>query len=337
MTMPKHDSVYRFKNVASTSGRCLSVSGTGVANGRNVILKTRNTSDNAQKWRVMYAGVYGNKKLYWINAELGGRTEPYALDRFMGSPKDNADIYKSNDITASAADQLIYFTEDSNGYVSIRLYANGYALTAASDSNGSSSVSQLTDAGNCYWKSYSSSNNNQKWEVEIVSTGSNPVFNAMATNFPTNAYYNHTYNTSYPNAVGECVWYCKGRFYEENDIPNVSTGYAKDWLNGNPASGCSKAIGKNVDLVPNSVAVFCNQGDSGHVVFIESVDTASKIVTWSDCNGSTAGSTFEYSNGQIEARGVSTLTNATDAIRRTNTIDEFRNKFKGLSGIIYKT
>lgn len=331
--MPNHDGVYRFKNVASTSGRCLSVSGTGVANGRNVILKTRNTSDNAQKWRVMYAGVYGNKKLYWINAELGGRSKPYALDRFMGTPKNNADIYRSVD--SSAADQLVYFVEDSNGYVTIRLYANGYALTAASDANGSSSVSQLNDDGNCYWTT-STSSNTQKWEVEIVSTGSNPVFNAMATNFPTNAYYNHTYNTSYPNAVGECVWYCKGRFYEENDIPNVSSGNANQWLNNTLPYGCAKAVGKNVTLVPGSVAVFNNQGDYGHVVFIESI-RANGDVVWSDCNGTTAGSTFAYSNGQIEVRGSSTLTNAYDAVRRQHTDSEFRNKFGGLSGIIYKT
>lgn len=332
MTMPKHDGVYRFKNVASTSGRCLSVSGT-IANGRNVILKTRNTSDNAQKWRVMYAGTYGDKELYWINSELGGRSTPYALDRFMGTPKNNADIYKS--VSSSAADQLIYFVEDSNGYVTIRLYANGYALAAASDANGSSSVSQLTDAGNCYWASPTSSNT-QKWEVEVITDGSNPYYSLMATRFPAAAYYNATNNASYPNYVGECPWYCRGRFYEVNGVPNVSSGNANQWLNNTLPSGCAKAVGKNVTLVPGSVAVFNNQGDYGHVVFIESIRTNGDVI-WSDCNGTTAGSTFAYSNGQIEVRGSSTLTNAYDAVRRQHTDSEFRNKFGGLSGIIYKT
>lgn len=331
MTMPKHDGVYRFKNVASTSGRCLSVSGT-IANGRNVILKTRNTSDNAQKWRVMYAGTHGGRDLYWINSELGGRSKPYALDRFMGTPKNNADIYRSVD--SSAADQLVYFVEDSNGYVTIRLYANGYALTAASDANGSSSVSQLTDAGNCYWTT-STSSTTQKWVVETATVGSDPYYTKLATRFPSTAYYNATNNTSYPDYVGECPWYCKGRFFEVNEIPNVSSGDANEWLNNVLPDGCAKAVGKYTPLVPGSVAVFNNQGDHGHVVFIESIRSDGKVV-WSDCNGSTAGSTFAYSNGQIEVRGSSTLTSATDALIREDDEDDFRDKFGDLSGIIYK-
>lgn len=73
------------------------------------MLYTYDANDTAQQWRAMYAGKYGEHTLYWLNCVLGGEKEPYALDRFTGALKNNADVYKS--MNSSVQDQLLYFTE----------------------------------------------------------------------------------------------------------------------------------------------------------------------------------------------------------------------------------
>ena len=340
----KHNGVYRFTNYAyqtNSNGKDIVLNAYGtsnLANGRKVMLYELSTTDNAQKWRAMYAGKNGTDKLYWLNCELGGRGFPYALDRYMGSNlQNNADVYRAVD--SSAADQLVYFREQgSTGRVYIRLYANGYALTAAPNSsgvNGNNAPTSLTQAGNVYWAPYTGSTA-QQWEVTSVSTGADPTTTDRVTEFPVNAFYNSTYNGSYPNYVGECTWYCRGRFYEEHGIANCCSGDAYQWATGALASGVSR---DTTSKTPRSkaVAVFGagNGSTKGHVVFIESV--SSSTVTWSDCNGTNGGNVFNYSNGEIEVRN-SSLTNVRDGYKTTTERDDFANLFgSGLTAIIYKS
>lgn len=268
MAIPiKYNGLYRFRNVkfpGTGSGRVLNAYGTGtLVNGSNVMLYTNDANDTAQQWRAMYAGVdvdNNNCILYWLNCELGGRKDPYALDRFMGSPKNNADVYLS--WKSSAADQLVFFTEKaSTGQVSIRLYEGGYALTAASDANGGNNPSGLTAAGNCYWAPYNPSDTAQLWTVETVSAGSDPSTASRATAFPSNCYYDPVNNKIYPDHVGECTWYCNGRFFEVNNIANVGYGNANDWAYCEPPYNVDRDT-DNLTLRDNSIAVFDNQAVS---------------------------------------------------------------------------
>lgn len=64
-----------------------------------------------KEWRAMYAGKYGEHTLYWLNCLLNEIEGPYALDRFTGTLRNNADVYMAE--TSSAQDQLVYFTEAS--------------------------------------------------------------------------------------------------------------------------------------------------------------------------------------------------------------------------------
>lgn len=340
----KHNGVYRFKNYAyqtnTSSGNTIVLNAYGTSNlasGRNVMLYELSTSDNAQKWRAMYAGKNGNDKLYWLNCELGGRGYPYALDRFMGSNlTNNADVYKAVD--SSAADQIVYFREQgSTGRVFIRLYANGYALTAAPNSsgvNGNNAPTSLTQAGNVYWAPYTGSTA-QQWVVTTVLSGADPTTSNKATEFPADAFYNSANNGSYPTYVGECTWYCRGRFYEEHGIKNCGSGDAYAWASCALPSGVARDT-TNKTPRAQSVAVFGknNVSTAGHVIFIE--DVTSTSVIWSDCNGTTVNSTFKISNGEIEVRN-SSLSNARDGYKTTTDKDEFSTLFgSGLTAIIYK-
>lgn len=343
MAIPiKYNGLYRFRNVkfpGTGAGRVLNAYGTGtLANGRNVMLYTKDTGDTAQQWRAMYAGVDGDndaRTLYWLNCEMGGRKYPYALDRYTASPKNNADVYRSVD--SSAADQLVFFTENgSTGQVRIRLYDGGYALTAASDADGGNNPSSLTAAGNCYWAPYNSSDTAQLWTVETVSAGAAPTTTDRATNFPSFSYYTAANNGSYPMYVGECTWYCRGRFHEIFGIANVGTGHAYQWATCSLPSGVSRDTSSKT-LRKNSVAVFGANSTYayGHVVFIESI--SGENVTYSDANGTTAGSTFSISNGQIEVRS-SQLPSARDGYKITTNATAFRSLFgSGLAAVIYKT
>ena len=339
----KHNGVYRFTNYAyqtNSNGKDIVLNAYGtsnLANGRNVMLYELSTTDNAQKWRAMYAGKNGTDKLYWLNCELGGRGFPYALDRYMGSNlQNNADVYRAVD--SSAADQLVYFQEQGNtGRVFIRLYANGYALTAASNPNGingNNAPSALTSAGNVYWAAYTGATN-QQWVVTTVSSGSDPTTSNRATEFPANAFYNSTNNGSYPNYVGECTWYCRGRFYEEHGIKNCGSGSAYAWATCTLPSGVARDTTTKTPRA-HSVAVFGQNNVStlGHVIFIEEVTNSSVI--WSDCNGTTVNNTFNISNGEIEVRN-SSLANARDGYKVTTSKDDFSTLFgSGLTAIIYK-
>lgn len=252
----------------------------------------------------------------------------------MGSPKNNADVYLSKD---SAADQLLYFSEKNNtGQIWIRLYDGGYALTAASDANGGNSPSTLTAKGNCYWAPYNSSDTAQLWTVETVSAGAAPTATDRATNFLSSAYYSHANNNSYPDYVGECTWYCRGRFYEIYKIPNVCSGYAYEWET-NPLA--DNVLRDTSSKTPRkySIAVFKKGGSSpsGHVIFIE--DVSGENVIYSDANGTTVGNTFDFSNGQIEVRS-SQLPTARDGYKVPTTKTALKTLFGGgLAAIIYKS
>lgn len=341
----KHNGVYRFKNYAyqtnTSSGNTIVLNAYGTSNladGRNVILYELSTSDAAQKWRAMYAGKNGTDKLYWLNCELGGRGYPYALDRFMGSNlTNNADVYRAVD--SSAADQIVYFREQgSTGRVFIRLYANGYALTAAPNSsgvNGNNAPTSLTQAGNVYWAPYTGSTAPQ-WVVTTVSSGADPTTTNRATEFPADAFYNNVNNGSYPTYVGECTWYCRGRFYEEHGIKNCGSGDAYAWASCTLPSGVARNTTSKTPR-SKSVAVYGAGGysPSGHVIFIESVSTSS--VTRSDCNGTNGGGIFEYSNGEIEVKN-SSLTSVRDGYKTVTDKDKFASLFgSGLTAIIYKS
>ena len=343
----KHNGVYRFINskyptaVIGGTTKALALKSFGtIANGRNVALNELSNTDTAQQWRTMYAGITGSTKLYWLNCELGGRKKPFALDRFTGSGlTNNADVYKAVD--SDASDQIIYFTEvGTSGRVFIRLYGTSLALTAASAANGSASPASLTASGNCYWSTYSSTNTAQQWESVAVSAGADmPNDSNTATTFPVSYFYTAANNSLYPTYVGECTWYCCGRFYQAHSIKNVCVLTAYKWATGALPTGVSRQT-KSGSTYPtprnNSVGVFgtSSTSPSGHVVFIESV--SGQTVKWSDCNGSNSGGTFDYSNGQIEAYNTS-LTGATDGRVQTSTLTAFQTKFgSGLQAVIYK-
>ena len=336
MAVPNHNGLYHFKNVnypGSPTEKYLSMHGTTVGNGKNVII-TANADNGAQKWRAMYAGQNNGTPLFWLNCEIGGRKKPYALDRYTGSTlRNNADIYRAMD--SSAADQLVYFVDHGSGIISIRLFSNGYALTLNGDAEGNSTPGSLTEAGNCYWSAYSGSTN-QKWHCSFFSAGTDPIFERMATDFPVASYYNATNNSSYPNGVGECTWYAKGRFHEEHGVKNVCSGNAKQWMTNALANGCKRISASEITSIGSlplkSVAVFPDQGTYGHVVFIDSVNE--DYVIWSDCKGAANESNFSYSNGEIEVPNIA-LDYATDAILRTTRFSLFKNYFKGLGAVIY--
>lgn len=339
MATIKHYGLYRFHNVkypGTGSGRVLNAYGTtSLAEGRNVMLYTNDPKDKAQQWRAMYAGkVNDNRYLYWLNCALDIAPKPYALDRFMGTPKDNADVYHTcnyNDNNKSLAkDQLVYFIENKPGQVSICLYCNNYALTAASDANGGNNPSQLDAPGNCYWAKYDPLNNAQKWNVEVKIAGADPSGNA--TTFPVSCFYNETNNSLYPQRVGECTWYCRGRFYEVYGVDNIGEGDAANWATCNLYGKASRDTSSKT-LRAKSIAVFSG-GSFGHVVFIESLSGGK--VFFSESNGSNYNGKVIISNGQIEVHN-SLLTQARDGYIQDATEDEFRNLYEyTLKAIIYK-
>lgn len=121
----------------------------------------------------MYAGMYEGHTLYWVNCQLGGLENPFALDRFTGVLRNNADIYMAKN--SSAADQLIYFADTGiERCVYIHLYGKtendnnpeDLVLTAAKNPdgiNGNNAPTSLTQAGNVYWASYEAGNEAQQW------------------------------------------------------------------------------------------------------------------------------------------------------------------------------
>ena len=316
------------------------------------MLSTKDENDEAQKWRAMYAGKYGEHTLYWLNCVLGGIKEPYALDRFTGALRNNADVYKS--MNSSAQDQLLYFTEvGDTGRVYIHLYDKynsqdnpaDLVLTAAPNPNGvngNNSPTTLTQAGNVYWSEYADGNEAQQWEVEEVSPGAAPDFANMATIFPADDYYQSDNNSSYPNYVGECVWYCKGRFLEANGIANCCYGNAYEWET-NPLVNEEK-VGREVGnpdditLRANSVAVFGIGGayTLGHVVFIEELTETDVI--YSHCNGTRLDDQLKIGNGEIEVpNSIAPFKSAQDGRKLSLKKDKFRHNFgNGLRAIIYK-
>ena len=346
--------VYRFKNYTYQNGQILNAYGSSsLANGRNVMLYTRDENDTAQQWRAMYAGKYGEHTLYWLNCVLGGIEKPFALDRFTGALKNNADVYKS--VNSSAQDQLVYFTKDSwTGAFYIHLYdlldsdstPSNLVLTAAPNPNGvngNNSPTSLTQAGNVYWSVYADGNPMQKWMVEEVSQGNAPFTNDRATDFPADVYYLRDKDRNYPNNVGECTWYCNGRFLEVNNAIPFCTGNAADWINDNyDANVCSCDKDKpanEITLKNNSIAVFGstaeNPSSAGHVVFIESASADGNTIVFSECNRSVGG-IFALSNCQIEVRN-SDLPTATDGYKQTMSRANFNNLYGfALIGNIYK-
>jgi len=318
------------------------------------MLYTKDENDEAQLWRAMYAGKYGEHTLYWLNCMLGGMKEPFALDRFTGALRNNADVYKS--MNSSAQDQLLYFTEvGDTGRVYIHLYDKynsqdnpaDLVLTAAPNPNGvngNNSPTTLTQAGNVYWAEYVDGNEAQQWEVEEVSPGAAPMFDDMKTTFPADIYYAHNKDRNYPENVGECTWYCNGRSYEKFGVSNFCTGDAVDWINDDnyDASVCECDKGKPSDeiiLKSNSIAVFGptaeNPSTAGHVVFVESVSEDGNTIEFSECNR-TVGGKFALSNKQIEVRN-SELKAAMDGCKQTMSRSDFNKLHKfALIGDIYE-
>lgn len=275
--------VYRFRNYYYNNGQVLNAYGSSsLANGRNVMLYTKDENDLAQQWRAMYAGKYGEHTLYWLNCVLGGMAKPFALDRFTGTLRNNADVYLAVD--SSAADQLVYFTQVyASNEVYIHLYGKSdkdsnppdLVLTAAPNPNGvngNNSPTTLTQAGNVYWAEYVEGNPMQRWMVEEVSPGAAPSTDNRATDFPYDKYYLYKNNNSYPGYVGECTWYCRGRFLEVNEIANCCSGHAVDWT-GTFNDKLCECDTTDKTLRPNSIAVFgaTSTNPYGHVVFIESI------------------------------------------------------------------
>ncbi len=317
------------------------------------MLYTKDENDEAQKWRAMYAGKYGEHTLYWLNCVLGGIKEPYALDRFTGALRNNADVYKS--MNSSAQDQLLYFTEvGDTGRVYIHLYDKynsqdnpaDLVLTAAPNPNGvngNNSPTSLTQAGNVYWSEYADGNPGQRWVVETKIEGESPYTIARATDFPYDKYYQHDANIFYPSFVGECTWYCNGRFLEVNNKIPFCTGNAADWINDNyDASVCECDKGKpsnEIILKSKSIAVFGptteNPSTAGHVVFVESVSEDGNTIEFSECNR-TVGGKFALSNKQIEVRN-SELKAAMDGCKQTMSRSDFNKLHKfALIGDIYE-
>lgn len=349
--------VYRFRNYYYNNGQVLNAYGSSsLANGRNVMLYTKDENDLAQQWRAMYAGKYGEHTLYWLNCVLGGIKEPFALDRFTGALRNNADVYMA--VNSSAADQLVYFTKDSwTGAFYIHLYdlknsksvSSNLVLTAAPNPNGvngNNSPTSLTQEGNVYWSLYADGNPMQRWMVEEVSPGAAPSTDNRATDFPYDKYYLEDMNSNYPNYVGECVWYCKGRFLEVNGIANCCSGHAYLWET-NPLVDDSdevKTLGREVGnpdditLRDKSVAVFGrkNEDSYGHVVFIEELTETDVI--YSHCNGTRLDDQLKIGNGEIEVpNSIAPFKSAQDGRKLSLKKDKFRHNFgNGLRAIIYK-
>lgn len=141
--------------------------------------------------------------------------------------------------------------------------------------------------------------------------------------------------------VGECVWYCKGRFYEVNGIANCCKGHAYEWETSiHLAGGLERDVGHNgeIELRPRSVAVFGKNTvyTLGHVVFIEEVD--GENIAYSHCNCTKIGGIIRISNGEIEVPNpIVPLNKAQDGAKLYSNKNDFPTLFgSGLKAIIYK-
>ena len=306
----KHNAVYVFTN--KLHGGALNVyTSSTPSNGTNVCLYDLDTTDEAQQWRAVYAGVTDSEKvLFWLNTESGGTYSNYALDRYTGSSNlNNADVYRSSASDCSAADQLVYFFKVRTDEYRIILYSNGYYLSANSGTNG-----------NVYW-SPTSQADASVWVVEeVIEEGVDVAELGTVTDFNANYYYMASGNSSYPNYVGECVWYCKGRAHEvTGEVCNI-TGNAKDWAEN------AENLGYTVSTTPRANSIACFGGGSyGHVVFVE--DYVNGVIEYTDTNFYSG---TRLSNGQVDIYPI-----GNDAMLKTKTRTSFENLYPPFLGYIY--
>lgn len=326
-----HTGIYRFQSNAY-SGYSLNAYTSGAAsNGTNVCLFPSSSSDTAQQWRVIYAGNDGtNKPLFFLNliANGTGYGNNMALDRNTAATnKNNAQTYTSVSPTLAGNDQLVYFTDRGTNLVSIRLFSDNRALTAnapGTTTNGTSNGSS-TAAANVHWATYNSSSSNQIWRVVAHNTSSGVSISNLnsVTKFPASAYYNASNNSNFPQYLGECVWYVKGRYKE---VKGVKCPY-----NGNANAFYGQAASNNKsssDAKAGSIACW-NGGGYGHVAFVESVDSTGTKITYSQANWD-SGATL--SNGQPQIAPAGTDGKLVVEINKT----KFEDMHSGFQGYIHR-
>ena len=328
----QHTGVYRFVNNQYTGYSLNAYTSSAASNGTNVCLYPTSSTDVAQRWKANYAGTKSDgKKLYFFNLAANGTGygNNMALDRNTSSTNThNAQTYRSVSPTLAGNDQLVYMENESTDTVVIRLL-DGRALTAVNPNGGTSGTSSgsSTAASNVYWATYSSTNNAQKWQVKTVTTGTTPSTTgtnpSAVTTFPQSAYFTASANSNFPQYLGECVWYVKGRYKEVKGSNCPYTG------NANALYGLATDDNKSKTVAKAGSIACWNGGSYGHVAFVESVGTGTNPqITYTQANWY---SDTRLSNGQIYVSPA-----GTDGKSETKTKSAFEGMYSGFQGYIYK-
>jgi murein DD-endopeptidase MepM/ murein hydrolase activator NlpD len=157
MSIPR--GVYTFESVAF-EGKMLNLYyNTSVANGQNVVLYTRDGSEE-QKWKLI-----GDRL-------VSMRNESFALDRYHTSNtsnqnNNNADVWAIAD--TDSADQIVQVRMISDNIAVIVLNDNKMVLKAVSSANGTNSGKTVQSSGNVYWSEPTENyDDTQKWYITRV-------------------------------------------------------------------------------------------------------------------------------------------------------------------------
>ena len=331
MAIPiRHTGIYRFINNAYSNYSLNAYTSSTASNGTNLCLFPSNSSDTAQRWRALYAGTKSDgKQLFFLNLIANGTDygNNMALDRNSGATNtNNAQTYQSvynpsSGIYGNAGkDQLVYFEDRGTNLVSIRLFSDNRALTANNPgtvTNGTSNGS-ITAAANVHWAAYSTTNTSQVWSVAQVSAGTSPT---AVTTFPEASYFNATNNSNFPLYLGECVWYVKGRYRERRNKNFPITGNANQLWDA--ANG---VMTRSATPIANSVACW-NGGGYGHVAFVESYNSSTQEVSYSQANFDVGAI---LSNGQIQI-----VPAGADGRLQTKSRTAFEGMYGSFKGYIY--
>lgn len=256
MATPVANKVYTFTCAGATSRVLNLYYPNSIANGQNVCLWTADGSLE-QQWK------YSGNKL------LSMRNTGYALDKYTvagNANNNNADVWTANDAT----NQNLVFEAVSGNTVRIKLSSSGLYLTAVSNANGTSGGKTSTSAGNVYWAAKNTSNKMQQWTFKEVggSSGSGSGNGTLTVGKrPSTLNYNGGCYTRFE--AGQCTWHAAGRAFE---VTGKTIAFSQSYgLHGkywwNYVTNCTKTS----TPTSNSIAVWDDGGEYGHVGYVEKV------------------------------------------------------------------
>lgn len=329
------NAVYLIRNNKHT-GYALNIFGVNgnLSNGTNVTLYSADSSDKHQHWRVVKQSS-DKYRLYSaaVVSGSGSSSIRFCLDRYLLSPKNNADVYEATFSDNPNQNVTLKCFDSISNLYQIKL-DDGKLLTASSKAaNGSGNVSSNNIAGNVYWRDpYPTSDPDygcQFWTFELIESpayyGTNFILNSTAVgtvlaSFDSTVAQSSNASTGYrananpfsPSLNSNngfkhwCTWYAWGRMMERTGKVLRTKGDAKLWY-----QNCQE-INDVTKLSPSAppqvgVAVFSNPGE-GHVVFVEGFDSSTQTVYFTEANSiASDGVLREKKLGQFKKLWGSTL------------------------------